>query len=77
MEKQDIIKNFEDKIKKHYQSGDFSYVRIYDINGDPPSLTDLVKYLEQSIDDAEKGITPTKKNEGRIDPNLNNIINNR
>lgn len=70
MKKELIIENFKNKVKKHYKSGEISYVHIFDIIGAPPSLDDLVMLLGDAIDDAENNKT-TEESPGIIEPKLN------
>lgn len=73
MKKEDIIKNFQNKVKNHYQSGDISYFQIFDITGSPPSLDDLVMLLERAIDDA-KNNKIMSESKGNINPDLNDTM---
>lgn len=76
MKKELIIENFKNEVKNYYQSGDISYIHIFDISGAPPSLNGLVKLLEKAIDDAKDNKTTSESN-GKINSKLNNIIFHR
>jgi len=70
MNKELIIENFKNNVKNHYQSGNISYIHIFDITGAPPSLNEMVKLLEKAIDDAQED-KKIPESSGLIDTKLN------